>query len=217
MAALDPTLRMLLARRAARVATFLGALLACATPAVAQADLGELALGWTHGDFRSPIICDVEGKSGRVLRRVEVGVDRRITYRPTNSMIFHDLEAPGETHCYRDDGHEEPNVIGSLRFIFEGRRGRSDTAARDFQDTLRREGGFDFVVARGRLRVGKPGAEEMRTVDFSGATARFEPVRRGSHAYNRLAEFGPRHKLSLTVTAKDGTELQFDLVAVGEQ
>ena len=90
-------------------------------------------------------------------------------------------------------------------------------AQRDFKLTLRREGGFQFQIPTGRLRLGPPGeaTSALREVDFSGGTADIRKVERGSDAFRRLVEFGERRKLSLVIEALDGTRLSFDLVQFG--
>ena len=74
---------------------------------------------------------------------------------------------------------------------------------------LRKEGGFQFQIRAGRLRLGAPGkpASALREVDFSGGTADIRKVERGSDAFRRLADFGERRKLSLALEAPDGTRL----------
>jgi hypothetical protein len=133
-----------------------------------------------------------------------------------NRLALFDLEAPEGTRCHDETGGEQPNAIGSLALVL-GVRARPDTAQRDFALALRREGGFQFQIRTGRLRLGAPGgaASALREVDFSGGTADLRKVDRGSDAFRRLVEFGERRKLSLVLEAPDGTRLSFDLVQFG--
>ncbi len=98
-------------------------------------------------------------------------------------------------------------------------RSRPDTAAHDFQAALRRQGGFEFQIRAGRLRLGEPGKppDALREVDFKGGTAEIRRVERGSDAHRRLADFGERRKLSLNLEAPDGTRLGLDLVQFGHR
>ncbi len=133
-----------------------------------------------------------------------------------NRLAFFDLETPKGTRCHDETGGEEPNLIGSLALALED-YSRRDTVRRDFDTALRREGGFDFQIRAGRLRLGAPGEETstLPEVDFSGGTAKIRRVERGSDAFRRLAEFGQLRKLRLVLEAPDGTRLSFDLVQFG--
>jgi hypothetical protein len=187
--------------------------LASAAATAQEATLSELALQWMHGDFRAPLICEIEGRPHRVVRRVRILPSRQLTHRPTNRVVFYDLEAPEPTRCHDEKGAPEENVLGALSLVHESRRDRPDTASHDFADGLRRSGGFDFRIAEGALRLGEPGSplESYRSVDFANGTVEAREVRPGSDAWRRLGDFGPRRKLSLTLVARDGTRLAFDL------
>jgi hypothetical protein len=178
--------------------------------------LNELALEWARGEYRAPLICEIDGIPHRALRRVLVSPGPRYARTPMNRLAFFDLETPEGTRCHDETGGEEPNAIGSLALALEA-RSRPDTVRRDFDAALRREGGFDFRIRAGRLRLGAPGekASTLPEVDFSGGTARIHKVERGSDAFRRLAEFGQLRKLSLVLEARDGTRLSFDLVQFG--
>lgn len=181
----------------------------------AQRDLVDLALLWSRGEFRSPIVCSIEGSAFRALRRVRVGAGPRKSVRRMNRLTFYDLEAPAETSCQDEMGKEEPNVIGSLALTFDARF-RPDTAQRDFQVALRRDGGFVYEIKAGRLRVGVPGPDpgSLREVTFAGGSAELRAVKRGSDASKLLADLPSPRKLLLTLRAPDGTELRFPLAQV---
>lgn len=178
--------------------------------------LNELALEWSRGEYRAPLICEIDGHPYRALRRVLVGPGPPHGLTALNRLALFDLEAPEGTRCHDEKGVEQPNAIGSLALALEV-RSRPDTAQRDFDIALRREGGFEFRIRAGRLRIGPPGEEasSLREVDFRGGTAEIRKVERGSDAFRRLAEFGQRRKLSLTLEAPDGTRLSLDLVQFG--
>jgi hypothetical protein len=186
------------------------------TPGGASPSLSYLALEWLRGEYRAPLICEIEGVPYRALRRILVSPTPRDARTPTNRLAFFDLEAPEGTHCHDETGGEQPNAIGSLALTLEG-PSRPDTARRDFEVALRREGGFEFRIRTGRLRLGAAGepASALPVVDFSGGTAGVHQVKRGSDAYRRLADFGQRRKLSLVLEAPDGTRLSFDLIQFG--
>ena len=95
-------------------------------------------------------------------------------------------------------------------------RGAPAIAQHDFQTLLRREGGFEFRIRRGRLRfaddlLGKSGANS-RIVDFGGGTARFTRVKRGMDAHRRLADFADRRLMELALESADGVRIDLDLV-----
>jgi len=194
------------------------ALVLGASPALAQGvaerDLGDLALQWIRGDFRSPMVCEIDGEPRQALRRIRIADGPRRSTRPTSRILFFDLEAPPDTRCMDMTGGEELNVTGQLVIRFDGRR-RADTAGYDFQAALRREGGFRFPVQVGALRVGPPGGA-LEEHDLGEGTVRITRVAPGSDTARRLAEFGPRRKLRLEVEAEEGLRLAFDLVQFGE-
>ena len=58
-----------------------------ASPTAAQElrDLNELALGWTRGDFRSPLLCEVGDQVRRGLRRIVIEPGPRHVQPPRTS------------------------------------------------------------------------------------------------------------------------------------
>jgi hypothetical protein len=201
-----------------------GAALAFATTllaaaAVAQSPtpgLNALALEWIRGEYRAPLICEIDGVPYRALRRVLVSPGPRSAPTPVNRLTLFDLDAPQGTRCHDETGVDQPNAIGSLALALEA-RSPPDTAQRDFAAALRRNGGFQFQIRAGLLRLGGPGetADALRKVDFSGGTAEIRMVERGSDAFRRLADFGERRKLTLILEAPDETRLRLDLVQFG--
>lgn len=183
-----------------------------------RVDLALLALEWTRGVYRAPLLCEIEGETRRGLRRVLVRPESRRGRRPKNEIAFFDLEVPEGTRCHGDLGGEESNVVGRLRFEHDA-RSRPDTARYDFQAALRREGGFAFQVDAGTLRVGAADAEPetLEAVDFAGGTLEVRRVEAGSDAARSLADFGGRRKLRLELTAPDGTSLSLLLVQFDER
>lgn len=176
--------------------------------------VSSLAIVWAQGEYRAPMICEIDGHPARALRRVVMQPGPPHGSRLSGKLVFFDLEAPPDTHCYGETGDDHPNLIGTLRFLLDG-RSSSDTARHDFDEILRRKGGFRFDVIGGSLRVGLPGAtrDELEQVALEGGKLWMEQVKRGSDAFRRLAEFGERTKRRLVVSTSDGRSWSFDLVA----
>jgi hypothetical protein len=178
-------------------------------------DENSLALLWSRGDFRAPLVCEIAGEAHRGFRRVLVEAGPPQVVPAVNRLRFYDLEVPPGSRCVTETRGASPNVLGVISFLRRG-RSRPDTAQRDFSATLRKDGGFSFEVVSGRLRVGpSEDPEALRVVDFRGGEARFEEIRRGSDAWRRMADLPASRKLKLRLEAKDGTVLEFDLVALG--
>jgi hypothetical protein len=169
-----------------------------------------LALQWGRGEFRSPLVCEIDGTAHRGLRRLLITSGPRHLDPPVNRLRFFDLEVPAGTHCVTAMG-DAPNVLGSLAVLHRG-PSRVDTADHDFASALRRERGFEYEIVQGILKLGASAdPDALREVDFSGGRARLTTIQRGSDAYRRLADLSGR-KLQLVLEASDGTRLQFDLV-----
>jgi hypothetical protein len=178
-------------------------------------DENTLALLWSRGDFRAPLVCEIEGEAHRGFRRVLVEAGPPQVVPEVNRLRLYDLEVPPGSKCVTETRGATPNVVGVLSFLRRG-RSRPDTAQRDFSASLRKDGGFSFEVVSGRLRVGpSEDPEAQRVVDFRGGEVRFEEIRRGSDAWRRMADLPASRKLNLQLEAKDGTRLEFDLVALG--
>lgn len=172
----------------------------------------ELAFAFVQGDFRAPLTCRVDDTPRQALRRVRIQPGSAQAARPTLRLTFFDLEAPPGTRCTSIAGEPEPNLVGTLQLVWDART-RPDTGELDFRNTLRREGGFEFKVEAGRLRIGEAGAGVgARVVDFAGGVARVEPVAPGSDAARRLAAFRAKRGLVLAVAPPGAAPLAFDLV-----
>jgi hypothetical protein len=194
------------------------ALLACALPGPAPAQgLRELAYAWAQGDFRAPLACVVDGASRQALRRVRIHPAPRGAL-PAVRVTVYDLEAPPGTRCSGLANAEEPNVIGVVELVFEG-RSRPDTGEVDFRNALRRDGGFAFRIEQGKLRVGAADAPAgaLASHDYGGGSARISAVPPGSDAARRLAAFGGRRQLHLELAAPGAPALVFDLVDLPPQ
>jgi hypothetical protein len=200
-------------RGALRAAALWAALLACALPGAAAAQgLRELSYAWAQGDFRAPLACVVDGASREALRRVRIHPAPRAAL-PALRITIYDLEAPLGTVCTGLASRSEPNVIGALELVFEG-RSRPDTGQVDFRNALRRDGGFTFRIQQGKLRVGPAGEPEstLPSHDYTGGSARVGTVPPGSDGARRLATFGANRQLQLELAAPGAPALAFDLV-----
>jgi hypothetical protein len=197
-----------------RTAWACAALLAAAgaAPAAEAQGLRDLALAWVLGDFRAPLVCTRDDVPRQALRRVRVVTLPR-SARPAVRVTFYDLEAPPGTACSGFTRPEEPNVLGALDLVFDGRT-RSDTGEADFRHALEREGGFRYRIQAGQLRSGPAGdaVDAFASHDYAGGSARFGAVPPGSDAARRLAAFHPRRSFTLEVEAEGAPSLFFELV-----
>jgi hypothetical protein len=200
-------------RRRVRPALLPFALAAALAAGAAAQGVRELAFAFAQGDFRAPLTCLVKAEPRQALRRVRIHAGPRQSARPSLRVTFYDLEAPAGTRCSSISGQSEPNLTGTLELVWDART-RPDTGEVDFRNQLRREGGFDFKIESGRLRMGEveAGKDGERVVDFAGGVARVEPVVPGSDAARRLASFGGQRQLGLSITAPGAPSLAFDLV-----
>lgn len=204
------------ARRLAGAGLAIALGLASAAPAQ-QLDERALSLRFAQGIWRAPLVCQLpDGSNHQALRRLLVKPGPRAARQPLDQLTFFDLQAPPGTRCQTAEGHDEPNILGTLRLTSDART-EGTTGDRDLRETLRREGAVVLQVSHGALKLLPPGGPDSAAhlVDFAGGTARFEPVRRGSDSFRRLAEYGEHRKLALRLTAPDGTALSFDLVDLG--
>jgi hypothetical protein len=205
-------------RRALAVATLALLALGPAPGSEVPADLTLLSLAWSRGDYRAPLVCEIEGSAHRGLRRVLVSPGPRDARPISNRLAFFDLEVPAGTRCSLETGEPQPNVVGSVFFTLDA-VSRPDIAARDFEASLRRDGGFDFSIRKGTLGIGPPGdpLPSLRQVDFTGGSARLHVVERGSDAFRRMASIPSPRKLSLHLEAPDGTRLELDLAQLAQR
>jgi hypothetical protein len=193
----------------------LGLVLAWPGAALAQQVVEErlLALQWIRGEYRAPLICVLDGVHHQALRRLLVRPAPKKLGRPLASLTFFDLDAPPETPCTAVTGGDAPNILGTL-ILDSDARTDEDTGMHDFKTNLAREGGYEYRIESGRLKLvpTEPAEPDARIVDFARGTARFYKVNPGADAYRRLVDFVPRRMLTLELEARDGTRLAFDLV-----
>ena len=174
--------------------------------------VADMALDWSRGRFASPLICKLEGKLVRGIRRVMIAPGPSQQRPRVNRIVFVDLEGEAASRCLGDLSSDVPNVIGSLQIRLPV-AGRSDTARRDFREALRRKRGFEFRISAGGLKlqpVTQP-PSPARIVDFRGGTALLRTLEPGSDESRLLAPFESPRKLLLQLSARDGTKLSFPL------
>jgi hypothetical protein len=195
-----------------------GAVQAQSAPGKTAPDINSIALEWARGQYRAPMVCNFEAGPQRVLRRLLIAPGPMGELPTQDRLEFPDPEAPGVKRCFSELGSEEPYVAGGIAITLR-ERSRPDTASHDFDQTLRREHGFDFEVLSGRLKLGKFGAtnDPVKEVDFSHGKARLHMVEAGSDAAKLLSEFPNLPGLTLDLTSPDGTQLVFHLVRVRER
>ncbi|HBZ71526.1 MAG TPA: hypothetical protein DEP35_18100 [Deltaproteobacteria bacterium] len=180
-------------------------------------DINALALDWARGQYRAPMVCEFEAGPQRVVRRLVIApIPSEVPVQ--NRIEFPDPEAPGARRCFSELGSDEPFVAGGVRITMR-ERSRPDTASHDFEQSLRREHGFEFEVLGGKLKVGKYGAtaDPPKEVDFSHGKAKLHLVEPGSDAARLLSDFHNLPGFTLELISPDGTQLVFRLVRVSER
>lgn len=197
----------------------LALLLAAAQPGQAQmigaprnVTLADMALDWSRGRFASPLVCKLDGKLVRGIRRVMIAPGPARQRPRVNRIVFTDLEVDNASRCFGDLSGDVPNVTGSLEIHLPTSRG-SDTARRDFREALRRKRGFEFRIAAGGLQlqpVTQP-PSAAQAVDFRGGSAWLRTLEPGSDESRLLAPFESPRKMLLQLTARDGTKISFPL------
>ena len=174
--------------------------------------VSDMALDWARGRFATPLICEIEGKLVRGIRRVMIAPGASHQRSRRNRIVFVDLEVEEASRCFAELAGNVPNVMGSVQIEFPAVR-RSDTARRDFREALRRKQGFEFRIAEGGLKlqeVTQP-PSPVRAVDFRGGSASLRTIDPGSDAARLLAPFESPRKMILELSARDGTKLSFPL------
>jgi hypothetical protein len=174
--------------------------------------VADMALDWSRGRFASPLICELDGELVRGIRRVVISPGSSQQRVRVNRIVFVDLEVDNASRCFAELVGDVPNIIGSLQIDLRAPR-RSDTARRDFRESLRRKRGFEFQIIAGRLKlqaVTQP-PSPARAVDFSGGRAFLRSLEPGSDESRLLSAFSSPRKLLLEISAEDGTKLSFPL------
>ncbi len=187
-----------------------------ATPARAQGGGGEptlqeMALAWSMGIYKGPVLCPLPEGPRRVARTVSIQPPRREGHRLMFDAKIESLDVPGVS-CTNDLGGAEPDVVGAFRIGLHG-HARPDVARKDFQAAMKRDGGFTFEVPSGFVEIREPDGAARR-VPMGGGTARLTRIPPGSDAARMIGDVGGKPRRTLTLEAPDGTRLVFPLVLV---
>lgn len=169
-----------------------------------------LTLSWATGNYIAPVICSLPGGPMRVARKAKITPPRRRKHRLT-FLLEIDPMGTGEVHCTNDLGDPEPELQARANFYYDGPL-RPDTARRDFQQMLRRDGGVPFRVESGQLVIGA--GDAARSVSLKGAKLEVRPIPVGSDAARILGSVGKLAKRTLILEASDGTRIVVHAVHV---
>ena len=185
-----------------------GVTLTVAAAAQQGIDRNVLALTWARGQYRAPLTCIFDGEPVRGMRRVTIGPGSRNVRPPVARLVFVELLTSEAERCFTEFGEGSPNLKGSLKIRLLG-ISRTDTARHDFESALRRDRGFDFYIASGRLELRQIGPEggEPRSIDYRGGVASLHEVARGSDSERLLAGFRSPRKVHLRLQNRDGDEV----------
>jgi hypothetical protein len=194
----------------------LATLAAGAALAQPMPDLNLRALDWLRGRWASPMICERGGEPVETARRLVIQPGPKHVRPAADRITFYGVELDDAERCSDVLGAEVLDVRGSILVTLPG-MSRPDLAQAEFKRTLRQDGGFDFEVVSGRLRLVGWGEDRTpRIVDFSGGAARVHEVRRGSDGARLLADLASPRKLSFELESADGAErLAFPMVLYG--
>jgi hypothetical protein len=196
------------------------ALLLCpASHARAQAaapdSLNDLVLIWIQGNYASPLVCTIDGRAQRGLRRILIepadgNAKARKGKHGEGTVRFVDLEVETASRCFSELGGRTPNITGQLSVRHPVTK-RRDTAIRDFKAELRRKRGFELDIVKGRLQVSEVGAASPQTesLDFRGGKLRIHLLRPGSDSLRLLKDLPSPRKLMLEIETRAGRKLSF--------
>jgi hypothetical protein len=192
-----------------------GGLLMTATAAAQggrQPTLSDLSLRWAEGEFASPLICQIDGRPMRGIRRISIAPPDRPERPPVMRITFTDLETENASRCFTELAGDVPNVLGWIHIRLPGRH-RTDTAQRDFRDALRRKRGFEFDITSGKVGI-QPVTQpptDVKLHRFTGGKARLIVIEPGSDSAKLLGGFPTPRKLLLELENRGGAKLSFPL------
>jgi hypothetical protein len=199
--------------RAARCAAALLVLILSAPTAVRAQDVPDmqaLTLTWSLGNYIAPVICSLPGGPMRVARKANISPPRKRKHRLTFRLEI-DPMGTGEAHCTNELGDPEPEIQVRANIYYDG-PARPDTARRDFQQMMRRDGGVPFRIESGQMLIGA--GDAARTVSLKGAELEIRPVPVGSDAARMLGSVGKLAKRTLILEVSDGTRIVIHAVHV---
>ncbi len=174
------------------------------------ASLNDLVLDWVRGDYASPLICKIDGKPQRGLRRIVIEPGGKKSQPAQGRVRFVDLEAEPATRCFTEIGGTSPNITGELAVRHAITKQR-DTAFRDFKVGLRRERGYELDIVSGQLLLTEVGAGSVtpESLDFRGGKMRIHLLRSGTDAVRLLKDLPSPRKVMLEFETRTGRTLSF--------
>ncbi len=180
--------------------------------------MNDITLSWLAGNYVGTVVCRVEGKPIRGLRRVKVEAGPSDRRPPVGLIQLVDIEIETASRCFSELGVTVPNLVGTLEIRHPITKARA-TVQRDFKAELRREKGFEFRIVAGKLKVeeAREGENHVEMVDFRGGSAKAFLVRRGTDASRLLADLPSRRKLSLELTTSGGRSFVLPLAMADDK
>lgn len=196
--------------------------LICATglaaPTAAQApSMNDLVIDWATGRYASPVMCEIDGKLVRGVRRL-ILKPRHSLGRPSQLAVhFIDMRPESATRCINSTAAPQPNVLGKVLMQLPGTP-HPETAMRDFKRGLSRDKGFSLDLAEGILKIQDVAvpAPEARLVDFRGGKGSLRLVLPATDADRELSAFNSPKKLILSLEAPGGERIELPLFLASE-
>lgn len=174
--------------------------------------LNDLVAQWSQGSFRSPLMCELQGKLIRGVRRVLIRSQNISDGSPRLTLELIDLN-PGEaTRCIDATGAQVPNLTGTLQLRREG-HAHPETARRDFKRVLKQNKGFAYRIVSGTVKIQavRIPAPDSRLVDFQGGSVTLSLIFPATDPARALADFRSGRKLLVTLQSKSGEEFVLPL------
>ena len=174
--------------------------------------LDEIVAQWSQGSFRSPLMCELEGRLVRGVRRVLIRAQPMPGRPPQMSIEFIDIQPGTATRCIDATGSPVPNLVGKLQLKRPAHR-HPETAKRDFKRMLGQDKGFSYSVSSGRLKIQPVASPPAKAVQesFEGGTVTLSLIFPATDAERALAEFRSERKLLLTLESPAGKRILLPL------
>jgi hypothetical protein len=186
--------------------------------AQAQPALSDLVVEWARGRYASPLLCEMDGKLVRGVRRVILRPPASSHHRSSLVIQFIDIKADDASRCVTSTGQPMPNLVGQVELRLPG-SDHPETARRDFKRAMQREHGFDFDVLNGIVRVQtitSPPAP-ISKVDYRGGRAALRLALPATDAAREMAEFQSPRKLVLSLQPAAGAPIELPIFQVGSR
>jgi hypothetical protein len=167
--------------------------------------MNDLTLSWLIGDYVGTVVCRIDGKPVRGVRRVKIEPGPRDRRPPIALIHLIDFEIEEASRCFSELGATVPNLVGSLEIRHGVTKPRS-TVQRDFKAELRREKGFEYRIVEGKVTMeeAREGENRKVTINFRGGSARAYLVRRGTDSSRLLSDLPGTRKITLELISAEG-------------